>query len=172
VKRILFIISLIGISFLGNAQTAAQRIGYVDSEEIFKNMPEAIMAQGEIEAFQTKMYEKLDSMSQSLQQAIAEFRKQESMMSETIKADQQQRIIAQNEAFEQAKRQASTDVQKRGEQLLKPVKDKVYKAIEEVAKSEKMTFVFDKLKDALLLYADNDYDITFKVLDKLKRAKK
>lgn len=169
----IFILSIIALfSVSAFSQTAPQKIGYVDSELIFQQLPEAIKAQGEIEAFQTSLYEKLDSLSQALQSAIADFRKQESMMSEQKKAEQQQKIIAQNQAFEDAKRQAQSEVQKKGEQLLKPVKEKVIKAIEEVAKTEKMTFVFDKLRDALLLYADSDYDVTYKVLDKLKRSKK
>ena len=45
------------------------------------------------------------------------------------------------------------------------------KGIQEVAKEEGMNFVFDKAGDVLLLYADAQYDITYKVLDKLKRGK-
>lgn len=46
-------------------------------------------------------------------------------------------------------------------------------AIEEVAKEEKLNFVFDKVEDAaLLLYAEAKFDYTFKVLDRLKRGAK
>ena len=50
------------------------------------------------------------------------------------------------------------------------MKAKVYKAIQEVAKEENMKFVLDKTGDAVVLYADPAYDITYKVLDKLKRG--
>jgi len=51
--------------------------------------------------------------------------------------------------------------------------DKVLAAIEEVAKEEKLNFVFDKIEDAaLLLYAESKFDYTFKVLDRLKRGDK
>ncbi|NNG26892.1 MAG: OmpH family outer membrane protein, partial [Ignavibacteriaceae bacterium] len=43
-------------------------------------------------------------------------------------------------------------------------------AIEQVAKDEAMQFVLDKSGDIILLYADAAFDITFKVLDKLKRG--
>jgi outer membrane protein len=52
-------------------------------------------------------------------------------------------------------------------ELFKPLKDKITKTIEEVAKSMKINFVFDKA-DGSLLYGDKEFDITFKVLDKLK----
>jgi outer membrane protein len=44
-------------------------------------------------------------------------------------------------------------------------------AISEVSKTEGMHFVFDKTGDVILLYADDQFDITFKVLDKLKTGK-
>ena len=63
-------------------------------------------------------------------------------------------------------------VTKKQEEIFNPVKDKIYKAIEEVAKKEGMQFVFDKSGDIILLYADPQYDITYKVLDKLKTGGK
>lgn len=51
--------------------------------------------------------------------------------------------------------------------MFKPIKEKITKAIENVAKDLKINFVFDKA-DGTLIYGDKEYDITFKVLDKLK----
>ena len=56
------------------------------------------------------------------------------------------------------------------EQIFAPVKTSIYASIEKVAKEEGMKFIFDKSGDILLLYADSAYDITFKVLDQLKRG--
>jgi len=55
--------------------------------------------------------------------------------------------------------------------LLKPLYEKIAKIVEEVAKELKYNFVFDKQSGVLegsLLYGDKEFDITFKVLDKLK----
>ena len=57
-------------------------------------------------------------------------------------------------------------VQKQSE-MFKPIKEKITKAIESVAKEMKINFVFDKA-DGTLIYGDKEFDITFKVLDKLK----
>ncbi|HQJ45692.1 MAG TPA: OmpH family outer membrane protein, partial [Ignavibacteriaceae bacterium] len=56
------------------------------------------------------------------------------------------------------------------EELFAPIKVKIYAAIEKVAKEENMQFVFDKSGDIILLYADSAFDITFKVLDRLRRG--
>jgi Skp family chaperone for outer membrane proteins len=52
-------------------------------------------------------------------------------------------------------------------ELFKPVKEKITKSIETLAKELKYNIVLDKASDALI-YGDKDIDITFKVLDKLK----
>jgi len=75
--------------------------------------------------------------------------------------------------FQQAKfAQPNGEYFVRQEQLMKPVKEKIFKAIDEVSNSEAMQFVFDKAGEVVLLKADAQFDITFKVLDLLKRGKK
>jgi outer membrane protein len=51
---------------------------------------------------------------------------------------------------------------------MKPVQNKVFSAIKEVAQEEDYDYVFDRSGDILLLYAKDKYDITVKVLNKLK----
>jgi Skp family chaperone for outer membrane proteins len=57
------------------------------------------------------------------------------------------------------------------EKLAIPLQEKVRAAIGDVAKEEKVDFVFDKLQGSGLLFANDKYDLTFKVLDRLKRGK-
>jgi outer membrane protein len=54
------------------------------------------------------------------------------------------------------------------DELMKPVQNKVFSAIKEVAQEEDYDYVFDRSGDILLLYAKDKYDITVKVLNKLK----
>jgi outer membrane protein len=51
---------------------------------------------------------------------------------------------------------------------MKPVQNKVFNAIQDVAKEEDLDFVFDRSGGVMLLYAKNQYDITPQVMDKLK----
>ena len=66
--------------------------------------------------------------------------------------------------------QGTGEIYKKQEELFAPIKTKIYAAIEKVAKEEAMQFIFDKSGDIILLYADSAFDITFKVLDRLKRG--
>ena len=51
---------------------------------------------------------------------------------------------------------------------MKPLQNKIFNTIQDIAKEEDLDFVFDRSGDILFLYAKEKYDLTSKVLDKLK----
>lgn len=177
VKRYFLIFALFIFAASTFAQTPATiKLGFVDSEIILKQLPEAIKAQGDLDALIQKWNAQLDSMGQSFQEAYANYQKQAATMKEAQKNDIQQKLVAQQQMVEEFRRSkfatGTGEVYQKQEELLKPVKEKVLKTIETVAKEEGMQFVFDKTEQAaILLYADSAYEITYKVLDKLKRGK-
>ena len=54
------------------------------------------------------------------------------------------------------------------DELMKPIQNKVFSVIKEVAQEQDLDFVFDRTSDVTLLYAKEQYDITPLVIDKLK----
>jgi outer membrane protein len=95
-------------------------------------------------------------------------------MNDAKKTEFQQKIVKMEQEimeFRKAKfTQGTGEIYKKQEALFAPIKAKIYAAIEKVSKEESMQFVFDKSGDIILLYADSAFDITFKVLDRLKRG--
>ncbi len=51
---------------------------------------------------------------------------------------------------------------------MKPVQDRIFKAVQDVAREEGDDFVFDKSADILMMYANEKYDLTQKIMAKLK----
>jgi len=172
VKKFLLAAVFIFISANSFAQTQL-KLGYVDSQVILTQFSEAIKAQGELDALTTRWSAQVDSMTMSYQQALADYQKQANTMPEERKLEAQKNLIAQEQAIIDFRRQKfgqSGEIYQMQEQIFDPVKQKIYTAIEQVAKTENMQFVFDKSGDIILLYADSAFDITFQVLDKLKRG--
>lgn len=151
------------------------KIGYVDSNIILTQLPEAIKAQGELDALITRWRGVLDSLTQVYQKALEDYQKQANTMNDAKKLEAQQNIIQLEQNIMDYRRQKFGDntgeIYLKQAELLDPVKDKIFVAIEEVAKSENIKFVFDKTGEIILLYADSEFDITYKVLDRLKRGK-
>lgn len=168
-----FVLLILIVSTSIFAQTNL-KVGYVDSEVILTQYSEAIKAQGDLDALTNKWSSQLDSMTLAYQQSIADYQKQSETMPAEKKLEAQQRIVKMEQDildFRRQKFQQGTgEIFLKQEEIFAPVKTKIYAAIEKVAKSEGMQFVFDKSGDILLLYADSAFDITFKVLDSLKRG--
>jgi len=174
VKRYIFLIAVLLLTGSNLFSQAPQKLGYVDSQIIFAQFPEAVKVQGDLDAIFKDWNAVADSMTQVYQQNYADLQKQVSTMTDAKKQEAQKKLIELEQQivdYKKAKFGQGGEAYQKQDQLLKPVKEKIIKAINDVAKEEGMQFVFDKTGDAFLLYADSAFDITFKVLDKLKRGK-
>lgn len=173
----LFLISsvLLLLTTVVFAQTANVKVGYVDSQVILNQYPPAVKAQSDLDALVQTWNKKIDSMTVSLQQAYQAYQQQAETMTEEARASQEQAIVQQQQVLDQFRQskynQQNGELYRKQEEFLGPIKEKVFDAIDKVAKEEGMNFVFDKAGDVVLLYADQEFDITYKVLDKLKRGK-
>jgi outer membrane protein len=92
-------------------------------------------------------------------------------MSDQRRAEVERELVAAEDkisAFRQEKFGVEGELFKKQEEVMKPVQNKVFNAIQEVAEEEELDFVFDRSGDIIFLYAKDEYDITNLVLEKLK----
>ena len=172
-KKQILVIAVFLIAF-GSifAQQVNQKTGYVNLDKIYKQMPEAIKAQSDLDAIVAEWRQTIDDMTQQYQQKLQSYQKKADTMSQEDLQAAQQELFQQEQEIMQYRQQKFSEpdgeLYKKQEELMGPVNDKIQKAISAVAKEQGMDFVFDKSGDVILLHANNEYDITFKVLDKLK----
>jgi len=175
-KYSLIALIVVFMSVMGFAQngTSSLKVGYVNSETILNQYPVAIKAQGELDALVTLWQAQLDSMAQDLEAGIESYQKQAATMPQAKKDETQAQLVKKQQDLENFRKVKFTpntgEIYAERAKLMRPIMDKVYAAIEAVSKEEGMQFVFDKATDAFLLYADGAFDVTFKVLDRLKRG--
>ena len=171
-------VSLVVVATLCAATTLSaqtQRIGFVNSAKIFQELPEAKDAQKKIDAITKPYQDTLETKQRDLQAKYEEYQKKEGMMNDAAKKSAQQELLALEQGFNEYRLEkfgADGDVAKQTEKVLAPLKEKILKAIERVAKEERYSFIFDQTEQVkVLLYGDSAHDLTFKVIDKLKRGK-
>jgi outer membrane protein len=165
------------ITFCALPQQAAaqQKIGYVNSEKVLSELPEAKTAQGNLETVVKGWQDELEKMSKSLQGKYEDYQKQQSMMNDASKQAKQKELVDEEAKINQYKQEkfgTQGELAMQREKVMKPIQEKVFKAIEKVAKTEKLSFVLDKATDIPVLYADPAFDYTYKVIDLLKRGNK
>lgn len=173
-KKYLIFLSILFLSAGFNQAQTNQKLGYVDSQVILTQWSEAIKAQGDLDAITKKWSDQLDSMTQAYQQAAGDYQKQANTMPEDKKLTAQQNLVQMEQDIMNFRKdkfaQGTGEIYKKNDEIFAPIKDKIYDAIGKVAKEEGMNFIFDKSGDIILLYADSAFDVTYKVLDKLKRG--
>lgn len=161
-KKILIVIALVL-----NVFAYAQRFGYVDTEYVLSNLPQYAQAQQRV----SQQAERWKNEIQTHQSELEDM--QLSFQTEKILLTKEQSAIKEEEIKE--KRKLISDLQDRyygkdGElmsirrNLVKPIQDQVFNAVNTVAKKRKYSFVFDKGADLVMLYSDPKYDISEQVL--------
>ena len=177
VKKLTLILSgmcLMLLTFGAEAQNL--KIGYVDSQKIFEGLPEAREAQEVLDARMQVWQDSLDLMSKEFQASVEAYQAQEGMMSETAKQQKQKELMRTQQVvqdYRQTKFGQNGEAAQMRVLILAPLQKQVLEAIKKIAKEENLHFVFDKMEEAsILLYAQEKFDYTFKVLDMLKRGDK
>lgn len=174
-KKAVLLIALLVMAGSVFAQSG-QKMGFVNSQTILEQLPEAIKVQSDLDALIANWQTKLDSMTTELQQEYAAYQQQAGAMTEDKRATTEQEIMLKQQRLEQFRQskfaQPNGEVFVKQEQMFEPIRAKILQAIKDVSAKEGMSFVFDKTDSLpLLLHADDQYDITFEVLNKLKRGK-
>ena len=168
---IALVILMAAASITASAQKGGFRAGFVNSEIIIKELPEAQKASKEIEDLGLKIRDTLQMMQKDFEQRLEQYRKQEALMSAEAKGQEEEALNSLRMRFLQYQETKTAEVQQKRESFLEPIREKVKTAIAAVAKEEKLNMVLDTVA-GLVLYSEDSADITFKVLDKMKRGTK
>lgn len=174
-KNILFLLVVVLVLCPGVLRAQSQKIGYVISSKIFQELPEAQEAQRKIDAITKPLTDSLESMQRQLQARYEEYQSKEAMLNDAAKKAAQQEIVALEQRMNEFRLQkfgTDGELAREQEKIISPIRDKIKKVIETTAREEKYSFVFDKNEQLqILIYGDTSHDLTYKVLDRLKRGK-
>ncbi len=166
-KKIFLSIAILFISFLG---TYAQKYAYIDSEYIMENIPEYKDAQTELDNLSKDWQKEIEKKFKDIDNLYKAFQAESVLLPEDVKKKRENEIIAlEKEAKDLQKKRFGKDgdLFKKRQDLVKPIQDKVYNAIEKRAQDKNYIFVFDKAGSLTIMYADAKYDISDDILEDL-----
>jgi outer membrane protein len=175
VKKIIYSLCVVLLILATQGKAQQLKIAYVNSATIIRELPEAQDVQKELESNVNTWKSELDKMSKDLQEGLDDYQKKKDMMDPKAREDKEKSLQdLQTRAREYQYQKFDTregEAVKMREQKFAPIQEKILKAISQVAKEDGFLYVFDKMENAtILLYADPKFDLTYKVLDRLKRG--
>jgi outer membrane protein len=172
-KSLLFRVAFL-ILFSLSSLFSQIKIGYVDSETIMKQLPEAQEAQRRIDALVQQWQSELQKMRDEWKAKYDEYEKRKLILTDEARAQMEKELSELDRKIAEYQMQKfgpDGELYRKQDELVKPIQNKIFNAIKEVAVEEGFDFVFDKGGEILLLYANEKYDLTQKVLNKLLQIK-
>ena len=173
--KVLFLLTIIGLLSLASNAQRGVRIGYIDTEYILQNVPEYQEAtsqletkvqqwKSEIEKRLNDVYQKkkqLNSESVLLTKELYEERLEDITFEESEILDYQQKRFGPN-----------GDLMIQKKQLIEPIQDQIFSAVQEIAGNKQYDFIFDKSADVVMLYSAERFDLSEQVLRTITRTSK
>lgn len=122
---------------------SAQKFGHVNTQELFAQMPEVNQVKLKMDTIQNQYEMQLTSMNEEFQRKMQDYQSQEATMPDAVKQIRQQELQEMNQRIQLFYQTAEQDIQKKQQELLLPVHEKMTKAIKAVGEREGYTYIFD-----------------------------
>ena len=120
---------------------SAQKFGHINTQELFAAMPEVAQVKLKMDTIQSQYENQLASMNEEFQKKVQDYQTQEATMAEAIKQIRQQELQEMQQRIQLFYQTAEQDIQKKQQELLAPVHEKMTKAIKAVG--ERDGYIFD-----------------------------
>ena len=134
------------IAVLVLALTAnAQKFGYVNTQELFMQMPELKDVQARMDSLNKQYENLLMNMQEEYQKKLQDYQQKQSTMPDAMRQIQEEELYSMQQRLQTTYQTAQQDVeQKRGE-YLKPINERMSKAIQAVGAANNYTYIFDSV---------------------------
>lgn len=152
-----------GISFA----STAQKYAYIDSEFILNKVPEYKEAKERLDKLAERWTKEIEERYVTIKQKKDNFLREESLLPDEERTKREEEIKKlESDAMEmqQTRFGVSGDYFQKRQELIKPIQDRIYEAMQAVASKRNYSFVFDKANQSNLVFADSKFDISDEVL--------
>jgi outer membrane protein len=148
----------------------AQRYAVVDTKYILDKMPDYKSAQKQLDQISAQWQKEIDDKQVVLDKMYKDFEGEEVMLSDDLKKKREDELFNHEKEVRDLQRKRfgfEGDLFKKRQELIKPVQDKVYNAIQKIAVSRMYDFILDKSEGITVIFADPKLDKSDDVLREL-----
>lgn len=135
-------------------QSNAQKIGYVNADEIIMLMPEASKLQSDLEAYQKSLYQNANDKQEAFNTSLQKFIKDSATMSASLKEVKRNDLQKQSQELNNQQQIIQQELDHKRQELAMPIQKKLQEAIEVVAKENGYTYVITR--EALIVVPEKD----------------
>jgi outer membrane protein len=156
--------------FFGLNFANGQKFGYIDTNFILSKMPEYAKAQSEIDQLSSGWQKEVEEMTKNVETLYSSLKAEEVLLTDEMKAERLDAIHKKEAESKEYQRKVfgfGGLFFLKKQELIKPLQDKVWDAVEKVAKQNRLAIIFDKSSELVMIYTDPRHDYTDFVLEEL-----
>ena len=168
-NKIISILFFIGL--LSSPLSAQLKIGYIDSDTIMDNLPDVQDARQKLDAMIRDWQTELRNLEAEHKKKKDDFDKRNLVMTDQTRNEAEKELADLERSisdFRDKKFGPKGELFQKQDELMKPLQNKIFNVIQEIAAEEDFDYVFDRSGDIIFLYAKPEYDLTAKVLEQLQ----
>lgn len=165
-KKILTIIAFLSVL----PAFSQQRVAYVDSEYILDHMPEYVSAQKQLDFLSEQWEKEIEKMKEEITKLEKNLASERVLLTEDVIKQRETELATKNRElreYQVSKFGVNGELFKKRQELVKPIQDKVFEAIQRVAKSNALDIIFDKSGGVTMLFTNPKLDRSDEVLEEL-----
>ncbi|MBE8722456.1 OmpH family outer membrane protein [Sphingobacterium pedocola] len=155
---------------LGVTATFAQRLAYVDSEYILKHIPEYASAQKHLDDLSVQWQEEVDKQYGEIERLYKAYQNDQVLLNDDMRKRREDEIVNKEKAvkdFQKEKFGYEGELYEQRIRLVKPIQDRVAKAIQDVANAQGLDLILDKGSEVTFLFANPKLDKSNDIITKL-----
>jgi len=122
---------------------SAQKLGYINTQELFAQMPDVKVANTQLDSLQAYYENVLATMQEEYQKKMQDYQQKSATMTDAIRQITEEEIMTIQQRIQTTYETAKQDVQKKQQELLAPIHEKMAKAIQKVGEDQAYTYIFD-----------------------------
>lgn len=148
----------------------AQRFGYIDTDFILNKMPEYKKAQDEINRLSELWEKEIQTMMKNIEGLYSSLQAEQVLLTDAMRKERIEFINRKEADLKEYQKKVfgfGGLFFLKKQELIKPIQDKVWDAVDKVAKKNNLAIVFDKSGELVMIYTDPRYDYTDFVLEEL-----
>ncbi|MEO8766447.1 MAG: OmpH family outer membrane protein [Ginsengibacter sp.] len=158
------------ICLLSSAGLFAQRYAVIDSKYILEKLPEYKAAQLKLDQFSQQWQQEIDKKSAALDRMYKDYDAEQVMLSDDLKKKREDELFNNDKELKDLQRKRfgyEGDIFKKRQELIKPIQDRVYNAVQKLAVAKLYDFILDKSEGITVIFADPKLDKSDDVLKDL-----
>lgn len=168
--KLLFVV-LVAFCF-ATTTLSAQKIASVDVNKILESMDDYKKAQADIDKVAAQWRQEISSQYDEIKSLYNKYQAEQVLMSDEARKQREEDIMNREKQVRDAQKDKfgpEGALFKKRQELVRPIQDRVYAAIDAYATEKTLDFIFDKSGNAGIIYSNERYDKTNDIIAKLKK---